>query len=246
MKKYNLSVKSYFDLHAHHHAYHKKENFYIPIVDFIKKNNSGKKERILDFGCGDGTFLKQLIKGKINAEFVGTDISSSMIKLAKKNLNDENIEFFVSDGFKIPLKEGIGFDIIHMDMILHHMIGKTRSESFRLAQKMISVVSSLLSNKGKIIVEELHVHSHITPSITSSIIFHGLKFLKFMKLDITILSKRIQPGLEVNFFHKKQLESLLEKYGKVELIREKPIRIRLIERICLLKEYSCVSYCVSL
>ena len=129
----------------------------------------------------------KLIKGKINAEFVGTDISSSMIKLAKKKLNDENVEFFVADGFKIPLKNGVGFDIIHLDMVLHHMIGKTRSQSFHIAQKLISTISSLLSSKGKIIVEELNVYSHIAPSITSSIIFHGLKFLNFIKLDISSL-----------------------------------------------------------
>ena len=33
-----MSVKSYFDNHAHHQDYHKNENFYLPIVDFIKKN----------------------------------------------------------------------------------------------------------------------------------------------------------------------------------------------------------------
>jgi len=126
------------------------------------------------------------------------------------------------------------------------MVGKTRSQSFRLSQKIISIISSLLSNNGKIIVEELNFHSHIAPSITSSIIFHTLKFLNFIKLDISSLSNRIQPGLEVNFFHKKQLEGLLEKYGKVELIREKPIPVTFIERLCLLKKFSSVSYCVSL
>jgi len=240
-----MSTKSYFELHAHHHAYHKETGFYFPIMDFIKKNNSGKIIRILDFGCGDGIFLKQLINGGISAEFFGMDISSSMINLAKKNLQNEKIQLFVGDCFRPPLREGIGFDIIHLDMVLHHFIGKTRTESFSLVQKILDVVISMLTYQGKIIIEEENYLSYISPSITSSIIFHGLKFLNALHLDISKLSNEIQPGLEVNFFHKKQLHKLLEKYGKVELIREKPAKITFGKRLFLLKECTHVSYSLS-
>ena len=241
-----MSVKNYFDNHSHHHAYHNDPIYYKPIIDFIKKNESKKTRKILDFGCGDGMFLQQMIKGGIQGEFIGTDISISMINLAKQKLPKDNVQLIVSDGFKVPFKNDAEFDFIHLDMVLHHLIGKNREQSFRLAEKFLDIISDSLSKQGKIIVEEWNYLSYVIPSFSSFLIFYGLKFLNKTKIDAHKISDEIQLGLEVNFFEQKQLEKLLSKFGHVELIRKKPIHVTNGKKLFLLKEVSMVSYAVTI
>ncbi|MGB7955022.1 MAG: class I SAM-dependent methyltransferase [Candidatus Nitrosopolaris sp.] len=78
-----IEAKSYFDLHAGHHAYHKDPEVYTSLIHHLKKLKLVSKEkiRILDLGCGDGSFINSMIGYGINADFVGLDVSSSMIQV---------------------------------------------------------------------------------------------------------------------------------------------------------------------
>ena len=151
----------------------------------------------------------------------------------------------IADGFKIPFKNEVTFDIVHIDMVLHHLIGKNRSESFRLSKKMLDIISHTLSNNGKIIVEEYEYLSYLIPSFTSSMIFYGLKFLNKLGINFNKISNEIQFGLEVNFFNQKQLKNLLSKYGEVELISKRSDKVSLGKQFFLLKEFSTVSYLIT-
>ena len=60
-----MKVNEYFDMHSHHHAYHKDGGkIYHPVTNFIK-NLKNESIKILDFGCGDGNFLKHILE-KVN------------------------------------------------------------------------------------------------------------------------------------------------------------------------------------
>lgn len=62
------------------------------VEDYIKKNITfTHKDLILDIGCGTGKILLNLKKRKIKAKMCGIDISNNMIELAKKNLNELNL-----------------------------------------------------------------------------------------------------------------------------------------------------------
>ncbi len=61
-------------------------------------------DRIIDVGCGTGTFLgiiKQLVNG--NSKLVGVDISHEMIKIAHEKFPD--IDFIVADSDNLPFKD---------------------------------------------------------------------------------------------------------------------------------------------
>jgi len=241
-----LKVKNYFDIHSHDHAYHLGSDFYQPVVYWINKNKSDKKKNILDVGCGDGNFLKCLSDAGINADFYGTDISYKMIKTGKDNLDTYKHSIFVADMLSIPIKYKFYFDVIHMSMILHHLIGNTRAQSFHLAKKMLDNLTKILSKNGFLIVEEVCSESYFIPSITSSMIFYGLKFFNFFHLDLSKVKPEIQLGLEVNFFHKDKLKNMLEKYGNVTILREKSLKISRQKRLLFLKSFSTVSFLVEL
>ena len=241
-----MSVKDYFDQQSHHHAYHKKPGHYDPITNYLKKLEPKKRKKILDFGCGDGFFIKKMIETGVNGEFFGSDISLSMLKIAKKQIPKKDVYLFVADGFKLPLKEGTNFDVIHIDAVLHHLIGKTRKQSIVKVEKIIEKLGTILSDNGIIIVEEFNFVSYFIPSISSFFLFYALKFLNFLNIDLSKISDEIKPGLEVNFFNDIQLKKLLEKYGTVQQLRKKMVKRLKWKHLFLLKEQGHISYAVKI
>ena len=167
-----------------------------------------------------------------------------MINLANDKLRKDNVELFLADGFKMPVKPGVKFDAIHVDMILHHLVGKTRAESFKLVHRMLDILMNMVSEKGVLIIEEHVTDTYFIPSLGSLISFYGLKFLNFLHLDISKFVDEIQPGLEVNFFHEKQLKKILEKYGETERIRKKTSKPTRFRRLFLVKEVGTMSFVV--
>jgi len=210
----------------------------------LKEIDVSNSRKILDFGCGDGLFIKCMVDSNLKAEFYGAYISLGMIKLAKEKLHKDSVELFLADGFKMPVNSDIKFDVIHVDMILHHLIGKTRSTSTKLVHKMLDLLMSMLSAKGTLIIEEHISTSYLIPSFGSFIAFYGLKLLNFFHLDVNKFVDEIQPGLEVNFFHEKQLKKILEQHGIAEIIRKETSKPTKFRRIFLVKEIGTMSFIV--
>jgi SAM-dependent methyltransferase len=210
------NVKSYFDVHVHSYSH---AELYSLIIDKMKKTISIDTDaKLLDVGCGDGSFIKSLIKAGLKMEFFATDLSFKMLKKAQENLRDFDVLLFAADAFSIPIKADIKFDVIHIDSVLHHLIGKTRGKSMHLIKKMVELLASKLSSKGILIVEEWYYQSYIVPKITSFLVFYGLKIINFLNLDLSKHTKEIRPGLEVNFMHPKELREILAQHGSVYLL----------------------------
>jgi SAM-dependent methyltransferase len=236
------SSKSYFDAHAHVHDYHKDPDFYRPLVAYLQ--NMVPPIRLLDLGCGDGSFIKSIIKEGIRGNFVGIDISNSMMQTARNQLQGCNVNLILADGFNLPLMPHYQFEFIHLDSILHHLVGKTQSSSKKLANDMLTILLAKLSEEGVMMVEEMFYESNIFPGFTSSIIFYGLKLINFLKLDLSRLASTIIPGLEVRFYSERELESILGQYGEVKTIKRTRLRTSKLQRLFLQKEYGHVSLIV--
>lgn len=76
-------------------------------------------KRIIDIGCGDGIFTKELLA--FNPAFLtGIDPNDAAIEVARKNMADiKNIEFQVMDVYQIPpIKK---YDIAIIRGVLHHL-----------------------------------------------------------------------------------------------------------------------------
>ena len=239
-------TKSYFDKHSHHHPYVKDPTFYQSIINNIKRIRAKDQLRVLDLGCGNGSFIKGLITSGVNGIFIGTDVSDNMIKDAKSDLSqNEQVQLLVADGFNLPMSSETKFDLIHLDSVLHHLIGNTRAQSISSVNAMLKLLADRLTEDGVLLIEEMYYISHVFPNITSSLIFYGLKLLNFLHLDINKLRSEFQPGLEVNFFSQKQIEKLLQPYGMVKMIRRHPwTRMPTMYRFFLLKEAGHISYMV--
>jgi hypothetical protein len=180
----------------------------------------------------------------INAFFLGFDISINMLKTAKKSVDISKVELVAADGFKMPLRQEARFDLIHIDSVLHHLVGSNRNKSMQLASLFCSQIMNRLSADGRIVVEEIYYVSHLFPSISSRLIFYGLKLLNLLHIDATKIMKEFNPGLEVNFLGDKEIERLLGNYGTVYLINKTPWPRSKLYRLFFIKDLGHVTYMV--
>ncbi|HYG00754.1 MAG TPA: class I SAM-dependent methyltransferase [Candidatus Saccharimonadales bacterium] len=235
-------VKSYFDKHAHQHVYHNDPEIYKFILDFLNtKILEGKTMNILDVGCGDGSFIQSILKSKINAQFIGTDVSQSMIKLANQNIRSSNVQLFVADGFSLPLNQDAKFDLIHLDSVLHHLIASTRNKSKHLSNRLLRILIDKLKEDGSLIVEEVYYNSYLYDQTSSILVFYGLKFFNALHLNPDRIIKEFHRGLEVRFFSEKEISRLLATYGTPILIKKIPWRIPALYKLFLVKETGHIS-----
>ena len=82
-----------------------------------------KEGRLLDIGCGTGRFIEKVLRGS-DFSATGLDISSHMLKVAEKNINDSNLAsratFRHGDLNNLPV-EGKSFDAVTCLNALHHI-----------------------------------------------------------------------------------------------------------------------------
>jgi 2-polyprenyl-3-methyl-5-hydroxy-6-metoxy-1,4-benzoquinol methylase len=90
-----------------------------------------KPVHILDVGCGRGDMGPDIVRwGKkkgYDIRYRGIDFNQNFISLAKKKINDENIEFMTGNIFDPNLPEA---DIIIASMVFHHFGNEELTKAF--------------------------------------------------------------------------------------------------------------------
>lgn len=96
--------------------------------------------RVLDIGCGDGTYTIELFyRGKC-ASIHGVDPAQSAIEIAQQKADHGQITFAVCDAYELPY-EANSFDIAYIRGVLHHLdrpINALR-EALRVAPTLVVV-----------------------------------------------------------------------------------------------------------
>lgn len=148
---------------------------------FIPKNDSIV---IVDFGCGNGKILGEIIKINLKAKLIGLDVSETALEEAKKNLSE--VEFYkIVDGEKFPLNDGIA-DFIFSSEVIEHIYD---------TENAFKEITRILKPGGKILFT--------TP-------YHG--FIKNLLIAFFAFNKHFNPtGAHIRFFTKKTLLGLLNK-----------------------------------
>ena len=115
--------------------YNISEDFF----DYLKKN--AKDAEILDYGCGVGSFVEEVVKFKPK-KIVGIDISEVSIIKAKEKTKEfkTNVNFLVDNCEKTKFASN-SFDIVYGSGILHHLqINKCLDEIHRVLKSNGSLV----------------------------------------------------------------------------------------------------------
>lgn len=92
-----------------------RQNFWEELK-FIKKYLPAYTS-ILDIGCGNGRFAKQIL---VDYKYTGVDPSKELINIAKKELPDIADQFSVYDGTTLPFSDK-SFDNIVSFAVMHHV-----------------------------------------------------------------------------------------------------------------------------
>ncbi len=99
------------------------------------------KGNVLDLGCGEGVYIKRIKKINHSINAYGVDISSEIIKKAKKEASD--IDFQSASVYQLPYLDNF-FDLIYSIDVIEHLDNP---------EKMLKEVKRILKPGGIFIIQ---------------------------------------------------------------------------------------------
>jgi SAM-dependent methyltransferase len=126
--------------------------------------------------------------------------------LTKKNID---VKFICADILKLKIKKK--YDVIIIMAVLHHLIGKSRKESKKLAEKAISNCLKILKKDGSLIIFEPVFSNYLMMDI----LFYLKKiFSKISNKRITLFGHWNNIGAPVvSYFSQKSLIKTIKQNG---------------------------------
>lgn len=175
------------------------------IMDFAKPD---KGEKILDVGCGTGTYGLEF--AKIGLEVTCLDMSERMLKIAKTKSGD--IDMILGNAEGMPFRDNT-FDLI---------VGITLIEFLDRPEKAIQEMKRVLKREGRIILGVLNRFSLFAfyERISQNEIYANAKFYSIFELK-KLGVKRWDSTL---FAFKKMPRFLLDCLGKFDRILSKILK----------------------
>ncbi|HZX33786.1 MAG TPA: class I SAM-dependent methyltransferase [archaeon] len=220
MKSYMGVTGDYYE--RAHSSGHKSQVFFYEtredyLVDFMGLEG---KEKIIDVGCGSGTFSRALAKKYPEAEITGVDVSERAISFAARKAREENIGnlgFISASISAIPVKSG-SFDVAVVSHLIEHVENPERD---------LKEINRILKHGGALILTtpnylslwplaemvfdrtmaeknyslgEQHISRFTASSIKKPVnnagfAIEGLKTLYIFSLEASVLSRRLGEAL---------------------------------------------------
>ncbi|HLC92670.1 MAG TPA: class I SAM-dependent methyltransferase [archaeon] len=123
MKSYMGVAGDYYE--KAHSSRHKSQGFFYETREEYMLDFMGLKgnEKIIDVGCGSGTFSRVLAEKHPKAKITGVDISEHAISFARKTAKEKNIgnlKFISASISSIPVKSG-SFDVAVVSHLIEHV-----------------------------------------------------------------------------------------------------------------------------
>ena len=156
-------------------------------VDFLTKDAKSNPDRVLEIGCGTGTFSKAL-RSAFRNKFIAIDLSEDLLNAARKKYPE--VEFCAMDAHHLDFETG-SFDLILGCSVLHHL-------DWRLA---LTEFYNHLKMGGRIRFSEPNL---MNPQI-------------FLQKKIPFLKKLAGDSPDESAFTKKQIEGVLQDIGFKEI-----------------------------
>jgi ubiquinone/menaquinone biosynthesis C-methylase UbiE len=79
-----------------------------------------RDKRVIDVGCGDGTYSIELHDRGRPASIHAIDPAASAVSIARRNAGTREITFEVASAYELPFDDDT-FDVAHLRGVLHHM-----------------------------------------------------------------------------------------------------------------------------
>ncbi len=165
----------------------------------------GHLGRLIEFGCGTG-FYSEVLASKADT-LLATDISPSMLELAKQRVKASNVTFQIEDCQHTSLQEGT-FDTTFLSLVIH----------FTRPDRTVAEMRRILPHDGTLIIVNLDPQA-----------LNGLDMIRSVIRIIYqgVVGYRVKPpkGFGRNVMTEKQLRELLDRSGfrveSAETIRDR-------------------------
>jgi SAM-dependent methyltransferase len=76
--------------------------------------------RVIDIGCGDGTYTAELVELGGAREVAGIDPAADAVRVARERAEASEISFAVAGAYELPYPDG-AFDVAQLRGVLHHL-----------------------------------------------------------------------------------------------------------------------------
>lgn len=131
--------------------YHAKEAAQFKFDEMTRRFGQ-RSIRLLDLGGGNGRFLDQLLDKFPTATGFNYDISEELLQ--RNSQHDRKICIHGDIADIRRNSNGMKYDVIQMNWILHHLVGNSFSHSVRNVVNCLEELKSLLTDDGIICVSE--------------------------------------------------------------------------------------------
>jgi SAM-dependent methyltransferase len=116
--------------HEWQRRWNRQQSIYLPqrerttslMLDIVEKI-AGPSPRLLDLGCGPGSFLTQASQRFPGSELVGVDLDPLLLEIARNVAPDRDLLLhadFCQEGWDLPL-EGQHFDAVCSTSVIHYL-----------------------------------------------------------------------------------------------------------------------------
>lgn len=122
-EKYATMQRSWYDDRAgqmkKNHALHNNNKDYWDVL--LKPAHKHKGGIALDFGCGHGRNVMNMLELGIFSRVDGVDISAGNIEFATKNVNNNNSILWTNNGLDLSDAEDNTYDFVMSTIVLQHI-----------------------------------------------------------------------------------------------------------------------------
>ncbi len=125
------------------------------ITDACLASADCRGKRVLDLGCGDGTYSAELLRLGHPASIHGVDPAPAAVRAGQDRADDPRMTFAVGSAYGLPHADG-EFDVAYLRGVLHHMDRpiSALAEALRVAS-LVVVVEPNGYNAGLKVLEKV-------------------------------------------------------------------------------------------
>jgi ubiquinone/menaquinone biosynthesis C-methylase UbiE len=150
-------------------------------------------QRVLDVGCGTGTFAIAIKEAHPGVEVMGIDPDQKALARALRKVRRQALSVRLERGFAtaIPHRDGI-FDRVFTSFVLHHLASEQKLDAMREIRRVLRPGGSLHlldfmqpdPNKAGFLARHLHAGEHLRENTTERIfgLLHGAGFVDVREL----------------------------------------------------------------